>query len=67
MTNKTRTENAVLTILVILSAVSIKTAFMHNAGLMVVWMGVIASALIIYMNKKNNHGNKGKEHSGIGE
>lgn len=65
--NMSKTENAFLTVLVLLVVISIKMAFMNNAGWLVLLLALVTGALIIYINKRTDNGNKNKRNYTTGD
>lgn len=53
-----RVENSFLTLLVVLTAVAIKMAFISNAGFVILYLGAVAAAVIVYINKNIENGNE---------
>ena len=56
--NSPRADTAFMAILVVLSAISMKVAFLHHAELMVLMLGIIPAIVIFYLSKKVDNGNE---------
>jgi hypothetical protein len=53
-----RAQTAFLVLLVVLSAISIKMAFVHHAELLIAMLAIIPVIIIFYLRKRVDNGNQ---------